>query len=145
MNSIRSKCISLVCMTDAVTIEEKTLERISKEIILTTDEIDARLLLDLTDAQKIDIIRNVLNYTFKDGNYNWGRIATAILWTRKISKTKEAGDVLADKIASWVEMNGGFDIGFVQYYQSPTRWRFNISFTTLILSIIAVTILHKWM
>ena len=68
------------------------------------------------ETNRLNSLATILDHLFEDNNYHWGRAAVAMAWANRICPTKEAGEVVANKIAHWIEMNGGFD-EFVRFYR----------------------------
>lgn len=117
MDVTRRYCVSLVLV-------DKPTNEIEKSIMKTINEIEQKhkyVYDELEFACNIQNLQQILNYLFKDDVYNWGRVVNAIIWTRKLNKTNaiEAGNILADKIEHWVTENGGFEHGFIEFFNPP--------------------------
>lgn len=122
MDSVSKTCIELVCGTCENVAIRDTFLRISNELDekhkSVYEEIDSCLSereAMLGETNRLGSLTSVLDNLFEDNLYNWGRVVTAISWARKISGTKEAGEIVANKLTYWICMNGGFD-EFVKFF-----------------------------
>ena len=123
MDSVRQTCIELVCDTCTVKSVRDTFHRVNIELDEKYGSVYDNINKCLSEGEqlrgetnRLGSLTRVLDDLFSDNIYNWGRVVTAMIWARKICGTKEAGEIVSNKVAFWIHSNGGFE-AFVKFFR----------------------------
>jgi hypothetical protein len=126
----------------------ETFTRVSKKFDAYNDILIDALIARLDgNRNNVEALKNVLGFMFDDGTCNWGRVVTAIILARKTNKSQAAGHVVADKVSEWIDVNGGFEKGFVEFFPAPPppSWVQTYSSELLAVGLITAVVISGFM
>lgn len=111
MNNTRSICIRLA--SDIVDVSREPDKTFSDQVTaaLMRYKITYSKLHETLPNITPDVFKSVIDEIFCDGQINWGRIVCVytLIAHNSVKNKSELGCIIADKVAPWIDENGGWD------------------------------------